>query len=85
MALAHNSNVISNDPPIPASLEDEKEADESGSTYSSAERVGQLATEDEIRDLLHVVDDVPSEAWLAALIGAAERFAWYGCTGPSRT
>ncbi|KAK3385608.1 oligopeptide transporter [Podospora didyma] len=77
-----NNKVNPNDPPVSASREYEKKAIGSGSTYFSTERVGQLATENEIRDLLHVVDHVPTEAWLAALIGAAERFAWYGCTGP---
>ncbi|KAK4210351.1 oligopeptide transporter [Rhypophila decipiens] len=37
-----------------------------------------------IDNLLHVVDDIPIAVWLAALVGAAERFAWYGNTGPLR-
>lgn len=45
---------------------------------------GQPATEDEIRDFLHVVDDIPARVWLATLVGVAERFTWYGNTGPLR-
>lgn len=54
----------------------------SSSTHPS--RHGQEATEWEIDNLLHVVDDVPITVWMAALVGAAERFAWYGNTGPLR-
>lgn len=56
--------------------------DDSGSI---ADRDGQLATEEEISVLLHVVDDVPARVWLATLVGVAERFTWYGNTGPLRT
>ncbi|KAH7084353.1 oligopeptide transporter [Paraphoma chrysanthemicola] len=35
------------------------------------------ATEAEIRDLPHIVDHVPLVAWIAALIGATERFGYY--------
>ncbi|KAI8157007.1 hypothetical protein K4K49_005986 [Colletotrichum sp. SAR 10_70] len=35
------------------------------------------ATNDEIEKLPHVVDRLPPEAWVAALIGASERFSYY--------
>ncbi|KAM7212937.1 oligopeptide transporter [Rhypophila decipiens] len=59
------------------------EGDDTG-VDSSADpsRDGQETTEWEIDNLLHVVDDIPIAIWLAALVGAAERFAWYGNTGP---
>ncbi|KAJ5304331.1 cytochrome P450 monooxygenase [Penicillium atrosanguineum] len=43
---------------------------------------GRMATEDEVRDLLHVVDNVPSRVWLACIAGILERFVWYGATAP---
>lgn len=51
-------------------------------TYRSAE--GEPATEEELRDLFHVVDDIPIEVWLAAFVASAERFTWFGATGPLR-
>ncbi|KAJ5106953.1 POT family-domain-containing protein [Penicillium angulare] len=41
-----------------------------------------IATPDEVRDLLHVVDDIPVLLWIAALAGILERFVWYGATAP---
>ncbi|OTA90872.1 hypothetical protein M434DRAFT_397647 [Hypoxylon sp. CO27-5] len=41
-----------------------------------------MATEDEVRDLLHVVDRVPLRLWMACLAGILERFVWYGATSP---
>jgi POT family proton-dependent oligopeptide transporter len=38
----------------------------------------EAATEDEIRDLEHVAARLPARVWLAATIGMAERFAYYG-------
>ncbi|KAF3799835.1 putative peptide transporter ptr2 [Colletotrichum gloeosporioides] len=35
------------------------------------------ATSDEIESLPHIVDTLPPEAWVAALIGASERFSYY--------
>ncbi|KAL9619209.1 MAG: hypothetical protein Q9160_006144 [Pyrenula sp. 1 TL-2023] len=46
---------------------------------------GQPATEEELRDLLHVVDDIPFSVWLVQIVGAAERSTWYGNTGPLPT
>lgn len=43
-----------------------------------------VATKDEIRDLLHVVDSIPVRLWVAALAGVLERFVWYGATAPLR-
>ncbi|KAL1862096.1 hypothetical protein Plec18170_000920 [Paecilomyces lecythidis] len=38
----------------------------------------EVATEDEIRELEHVAAKLPARVWLAATIGMAERFAYYG-------
>ncbi len=45
---------------------------------------GRVATEDEVRDLLHVVDRIPVRLWVACLAGILERFVWYGATAPLR-
>ena len=45
---------------------------------------GRVATEDEVRDLLHVVDKIPIRLWVACLAGILERFVWYGATAPLR-
>ncbi|KAI0836038.1 POT family-domain-containing protein [Hypoxylon sp. FL0890] len=43
---------------------------------------GRVATEDEVRDLLHVVDKIPPRLWVACFAGILERFVWYGATSP---
>jgi POT family proton-dependent oligopeptide transporter len=43
------------------------------------------AMEDDIKTLRHVVDYIPRRVWIAALVGAAERFTFYGITAPWRT
>ncbi|KAJ5823701.1 Proton-dependent oligopeptide transporter family [Penicillium robsamsonii] len=43
---------------------------------------GRVATEEEVRDLLHVVDKIPVFLWVACLAGILERFVWYGATAP---
>lgn len=45
---------------------------------------GRVATADEARDLLHVVDKVPGRVWIACIGGILERFVWYGATAPLR-
>lgn len=45
---------------------------------------GRVATEDEVRRLLHVVDRVPARLWVACIAGVLERFVWYGATAPLR-
>lgn len=45
---------------------------------------GRIATEDEVRDLLHVVDKIPTRLWVACVAGILERFVWYGATSPLR-
>lgn len=45
---------------------------------------GRVATEDEVRDLLHVVDKIPVRLWVAYIAGILERFVWYGATAPLR-
>ncbi|KAH8801779.1 peptide transporter PTR2-A [Xylogone sp. PMI_703] len=46
------------------------------------ENVRRDATEEEIKTLRHVVDSIPRIAWIALMIGAAERFTYYGITAP---
>lgn len=41
-------------------------------------------TEDEVRNLLNVVDRIPTKLWVACLAGILERFVWYGATAPLR-
>ncbi|KAF7589515.1 hypothetical protein BBP40_004222 [Aspergillus hancockii] len=43
---------------------------------------GRVATEEEVRDLLHVVDKVPARLWVICLPSILERFVWYGATDP---
>ncbi|KAJ5503823.1 Proton-dependent oligopeptide transporter family [Penicillium fimorum] len=43
---------------------------------------GRMATEDEVRDILHIVDKIPVRLWVACLAGILERFVWYGATAP---
>ncbi|KAI9745050.1 MAG: hypothetical protein M1818_001328 [Claussenomyces sp. TS43310] len=40
------------------------------------------ATEDEVATLRHIGDDIPRSAWIALLLGAAERFTFYAVTAP---
>ena len=42
------------------------------------------ASDHECQTLPHVVDEIPTTVWIAALIGAAERFTYYGITAPWR-
>lgn len=42
------------------------------------------ATEDEIRNLRHVVDSVPFVVWIALIASAAERFTFYAVSTPWR-
>jgi POT family proton-dependent oligopeptide transporter len=44
----------------------------------STEQNGEAATQDEIQELEHVAARLPARVWLAAAIGMAERFAYYG-------
>lgn len=43
------------------------------------------ATDQEVETLRNVVDDLPVTVWIAAFVGAAERFTFYGLTAPWRT
>lgn len=45
----------------------------------------QWATDREVETLRNVVDDLPVTVWIAAFVGAAERFTFYGLTAPWRT
>ena len=42
------------------------------------------ATEEEIKSLRHVVDTIPRIVWVALMVGAAERFTYYGVSAPWR-
>lgn len=60
---------------------------ESGQSFSDTPADnddGRVATENEVRDLLHVVDRVPARLWIACIAGILERFVWYGATSPLR-
>ncbi|KAI1456220.1 hypothetical protein F4805DRAFT_248745 [Annulohypoxylon moriforme] len=59
-----------------------RESDQSLSDASTDDNDGRVATEDEVRDLLHVVDHVPVRLWIACVAGILERFVWYGATSP---
>ncbi|CAO1599235.1 peptide transporter ptr2 [Xanthoria calcicola] len=62
-----------------AAVSVEKRAD---SVSVDSTPAGEPATEEEIKTLFHVVDDIPLGVWLAAFVASMERFAWYGATGP---
>lgn len=51
---------------------------------TSEEDHGRVATAEEVRDLVHVVDKIPTRVWIACIAGVLERFAWYGVTAPLR-
>ncbi|KAI1393057.1 POT family-domain-containing protein [Hypoxylon trugodes] len=63
---------------------DEKTNDQSSLNADSSptDDDGRVATEEEVRDLLHVVDRIPMRLWVACLAGILERFVWYGATAP---
>ena len=63
---------------------DEKLIDSLSSVEHTKTAEGEPATEEEIKNLFHVVDDIPIGVWLASFVAAAERFTWYGATGPLR-
>lgn len=64
---------------------DEKLTDSLSSVEHTKTAEGEPATEEEIKTLFHVVDDIPIGVWLASFVASAERFAWFGATGPLRT
>ena len=43
---------------------------------------GREPTEQELKDLRHVVGDIPASAWLVAVVELAERFSYYGLSAP---
>ncbi len=63
---------------------DEKQTDTLSSFDVTKTAEGEPATEQEITNLFHVVDDIPAGVWLACVAASAERFTWYGATGPLR-
>ena len=63
---------------------DEKRTDSLSSVEATKTPEGEPATEEEIKNLFHVVDDIPVGVWLASFVASAERFAWFGATGPLR-
>ena len=63
---------------------DEKPTDSLSSVEHTKTAEGDPATEEEIKNLFHVVDDIPIGVWLASFVASAERFTWYGATGPLR-
>ena len=63
---------------------DEKLTDSLSSVEHPKTAEGEPATEEEIKSLFHVVDDIPIGVWLASFVASAERFTWFGATGPLR-
>ena len=63
---------------------DEKPTDSLSSVEQTKTAEGEPATEEEIKNLFHVVDDIPVGVWLASFVASAERFTWFGATGPLR-
>ena len=63
---------------------DEKLTDSLSSVGHTKTAEGEPATEEEIKTLFHVVDDIPIGVWLASFVASAERFTWFGATGPLR-
>lgn len=63
---------------------DEKLTDSLSSVGQTKTAEGEPATEEEIKTLFHVVDDIPIGVWLASFVASAERFTWFGATGPLR-
>ncbi|KAI1799965.1 POT family-domain-containing protein [Daldinia bambusicola] len=61
---------------------DKDEHPSSVTTCPAADDDSRIATEDEVRDLLNVVDRIPTRLWVACLAGILERFVWYGATAP---
>ncbi|CAO2658288.1 Nn.00g060110.m01.CDS01 [Neocucurbitaria sp. VM-36] len=55
----------------------EKRQEEAASAVHAIISDRREATEAESRDLPHIVDHIPFVAWIAAIIGAAERFGYY--------
>lgn len=62
----------------------EKQRDSLSSKEAIKTAEGEPATDEEIKNLFHVVDDIPIGVWLASFVASAERFAWFGATGPLR-
>ncbi|KAJ5646708.1 Proton-dependent oligopeptide transporter family [Penicillium lividum] len=71
---------IDQDTSLDSKLEDRVSLQSTHSIPASDD--GRVATEDEVRDLLHVVDNVPGRVWVACIAGILERFVWYGATAP---
>ena len=77
---------IEQDPSLDSKSEDHAPLQSTHSIpASSNDEDGRVATEDEVRDILHVVDNVPGRVWVACIAGILERFVWYGATAPLRT
>ena len=66
------------------SASDEKQTHSLSSGEATQTAEGEPATEEEIKQLFHVVDDIPIGVWLASFVASAERFAWFGATAPLR-
>lgn len=43
---------------------------------------GEEPTDHELAELRHIGDKIPLSAWLVAVVELAERFTYYGLTGP---
>ncbi|CAI7656749.1 unnamed protein product [Penicillium pancosmium] len=91
LVMASNARDVSNETNTGASLSlpktEQNQADlhENSSLPTSSDDDGddgRVASEDEVRELLHVVDKIPVRLWIACIAGILERFVWYGATAP---
>ncbi|KAI0885397.1 uncharacterized protein GGS22DRAFT_200281 [Annulohypoxylon maeteangense] len=87
IAETNNASTVANHGLFSPCIDPERseiccESDRSLSDASANNDDGRAATDDEVRDLLHVVDRVPVRLWIACVAGILERFVWYGATSP---
>jgi POT family proton-dependent oligopeptide transporter len=93
LVMASNARDVSNETNTGASLsspkaeQDQTDIHENSSLPTSSDDDdddGRVASADEVRELLHVVDKIPVRLWVACIAGILERFVWYGATAPLR-
>jgi POT family proton-dependent oligopeptide transporter len=76
---------------VPISLESDINQRDGDATTSTKEGNGISSviestepTEEQLRTLQHVSDKLPLAAWLVVAFSSAERFSYFGFTGPLR-
>lgn len=58
----------------------EKQAGHAVPTPTTGHGTSARPTDQELIELVHVADNVPSPVWLVILVGSAERFVFYGAS-----